>query len=88
MAELAEHIMLELENRNVKSLKQTKQALESIEKNIIDNIMRNVLDTILDYVENADKPTPLEIYVWLKQRREELDTEEEETEEEQEEGET
>jgi hypothetical protein len=87
MAELTERIMSELETRNVKSLRQTRQVLESIEKGIIDDIMRNILDMILDYVENADKPTPLEIYVWLKQRREELDSEEEETGEEQEEGE-
>lgn len=87
MAELTERIMSELETRNVKSLKQTRQTLEAIEGELINDITREILDSILGYVEDMDKPTPLEIYIWLKQRREELDIEEqteEETEEQEE----
>lgn len=62
--------MLELEKRNVKSLKQVRQVLEKIEEQVEGDIVNSFLDTIIDSIEK-DKDL-LTLYISLRNMKDDL----------------
>jgi len=70
LGELTEKIMLELEKRNVKSLKQVRQVLEKIEEQVEGDIVNSFLDTIIDSIEK-DKDL-LTLYISLRNMKDDL----------------
>lgn len=65
MGEFVSIIMEELRRRNVKSLKQTEEALKNIESPLVNEVISEVLNNLINYIEK-DRPDSFDIYLKIK----------------------
>lgn len=68
MGILTEKIIKKLKLRDVRSLKEVEQVLETIEDEIIEESSTELLNTLIDYIEK-ERPDTLDLYIKLKKIR-------------------